>query len=171
MLMYGFYQYWRYAESRRDDESKGAMVLYILAATLYSVYACCWDLLTDWSMLRTHAKYPLLRDEVLCADHLPLYYFAIITNLVIRFSWIMYFPSQGLPFKVRTFIVAMLEMLRRWQWNFLRLENEHLGNIDQYRVTRNIPLPYIFDSSTHDSDIEDWDQPPTKGWVGRIFAL
>ena len=55
-------------------------------------------------------------------------------------------------------------MLRRWQWNFCkslrelvwfshidkhhtytdRLENEHLGNVDQYRVTREVPLPYRF---------------------------
>ena len=24
----------------------------------------------------------------------------------------------------------------------VRLENEHIGNIDQYRVTREVPLPY-----------------------------
>lgn len=90
------------------------MALYILSAMLYNVYACIWvravsafasradlnitqDYLTDWSLLRTHAKYPLLRDELLCADHLPvsripekaettkylttskqLYYFAIV---------------------------------------------------------------------------------------------
>jgi len=30
------------------------------------------DYLTDWSVLRVHAKYPLLRDEVLCADYLPV---------------------------------------------------------------------------------------------------
>ena len=41
-----------------------------------------------------------------------------ISNFVIRFSWIIYLPSRGLPFDVRSFILAMLEMLRRWQWNF-----------------------------------------------------
>jgi len=166
MLMYAFYYYWRSA----TGSGKAGLVLYILAATVYNVYACIWDYLTDWSLLRPHAKYPLLRDEVLCTDHIPLYYFAIITNFLVRFSWIMYLPSEGLPFNVRSFILAMLEMLRRWQWNFLRLENEHLGNIDQYRATRDVPLPYAFDSA-QDSDAEDWDQPLTnsKGWVGRIF--
>lgn len=51
---------------------------------------------------------------------------------------------------------ALFEMLRRWQWNFcesplarsvltptpVRVETEHLGNADAYRVTREIPLPY-----------------------------
>lgn len=44
--------------------------------------------------------------------------FKQISNTVIRFSWIMYLPSSGPPFQLRTFIVAMLEMIRRWQWNF-----------------------------------------------------
>jgi hypothetical protein len=116
--------------------------------------------------------------------------FEQISNLAIRFSWIIYLPHRGLPFDVRSFIVAMLEMLRRWQWNFrkplitqfvresnsvdlVRLENEHLGNIDQYRATRDVPLPYVFDSSAHDLDNEDWDQPGpnTRGWIGRILKL
>jgi hypothetical protein len=68
---------------------------------------------------------------------------------------------------VRTFITAVFEMLRRLQWNFCksisllifnfawiqgtlmkytdRLEIEHIGNMDQYRVNREIPLPYAFD--------------------------
>ncbi|KAF9787897.1 EXS family-domain-containing protein [Thelephora terrestris] len=156
MLMYAFYYYWRSATG-----GEASFVLYILAATIYNVYACIWDYLTDWSLLRPQAKYPLLRDEVLCTDHLYFYYFAMISNFVIRFSWIMYLPSKGLPFNLRSFILAMLEMLRRWQWNFLRLENEHLGNIDQYRATRDLPLPYAFDSA-QDSDADDWDQPCTS---------
>ena len=68
---------------------------------------------------------------------------------------------------VRCFITGMFEMLRRLQWNICksilvlifniawdtgnsneytdRLEAEHIGNMDQYRVTREIPLPYAFD--------------------------
>lgn len=54
--------------------------------------------------------------------------------------------------------------------NLVRLENEHLGNIDQYRATRDVPLPYAFDSSPQDSDIEDWDQPSANmGMALRIF--
>lgn len=37
-----------------------------------------------------------------------------------------------------------------------RLENEHLGNMDQYRVTREVPLPYPLDIS-HEDDHEDAD--------------
>ena len=36
----------------------------------------------------------------------------------------------------------------------VRLENEHIGNTDQYRVTREVPLPYSFDEVEHESDDE-----------------
>jgi len=59
---------------------------------------------------------------------------------------------------VRTFIGGFLEVLRRWQWNFYRLENEHLGNMDQYRATREVPLPYALnDRNADDDDGEDED--------------
>ena len=85
MLMYAFYYYWR----STGIFGGAGFVFYILAAIIYSGYACIWvraafvcpfgpnlnitqDYLTDWSVLRVHAKYPLLRDEVLCADSLPV---------------------------------------------------------------------------------------------------
>jgi hypothetical protein len=86
MLMYAFYYYWRSTGNSREGAS---FVLYILAAVIYNVYACIWvgaasafpsgpnsnptqDYLTDWSFLRIHAEHPLLRDEVLYPDYLPV---------------------------------------------------------------------------------------------------
>lgn len=49
------------------------------------------------------------------------------------------------------------------------MENEHIGNADQYRVTREVPLPYSFDHGTpaDDSDDDEDDQkanePPQLG--------
>ena len=39
-------------------------------------------------------------------------------------------------------VLAFLEMIRRWNWNFFRLENEHLNNCGQFRATKDIPLPF-----------------------------
>ena len=91
--------------------------------------------------------------------------------------WVIYIPQRGPNTFVRSFIVGFLEMLRRWQWNFCkllrylllvgaicidititdRLENEHLGNMDQYRVTREVPLPYAFNDSRRDDADDDDD--------------
>ncbi|THH19131.1 hypothetical protein EW146_g1993 [Bondarzewia mesenterica] len=131
--------------------------LFCLFGTIYSAYASSWDFLMDWSILKPHAKYPLLRSELVYSSYTPLYYFSVISNVLIRFIWVIYIPTQGRNFAVRTFIAAVLEMFRRWQWNFYRLENEHLGNMDQYRVTREVPLPYSFDEVGHESDGGDED--------------
>jgi xenotropic and polytropic retrovirus receptor 1 len=93
-----------------------------------------------------------------------------IFNVAVRFSWVALFPHSSSHFAVRSFVLAVLEVIRRVLWNFrgscglllsnlfsrihvslVRLENEHIGNIDQYRVTREVPLPYI----VRDDDKDD----------------
>ncbi|KAF9060165.1 EXS family-domain-containing protein [Rhodocollybia butyracea] len=143
------YYIWRRQGSSRNT----SFALWCLFGTIYSLYAAGWDVLMDWSLLRPHVKYRFLRAELIYTDYVPLYYFAIISNLLIRFIWVIYIPSSSAPnFYLRLFIAGFLEMLRRWQWNFFRLENEHLGNMDQYRVTHEVPLPY---DSHHRIDTDD----------------
>jgi xenotropic and polytropic retrovirus receptor 1 len=112
-----------------------------------------------------------------------------ISNVMIRFIWVWYLVPGPLNAATRGFIFACLEILRRVQWNFrqsllfpclgreldslilsrpftVRLENEHLGNADQYRVTREVPLPYSFDDA-HDSEEEE--MAPTKGGGRKIL--
>jgi hypothetical protein len=46
------------------------------------------------------------------------------------------------------------------------VENEHLGNMDQYRATREVPLPYHID---HDEDALGngaADEGAAQSWVG-----
>ncbi|KDR80317.1 hypothetical protein GALMADRAFT_62135, partial [Galerina marginata CBS 339.88] len=153
IITYLFYFMWRH----RQDTHGTIFAFWCLFSVCYSIYAGAWDLLMDWSVLRLHAKNPLLRPELIYSNHPPMYYFAIITNILIRFIWVIYIPSNGPNMMVRTFIAGFLEMLRRWQWNFYRLENEHLGNMDQYRVTREVPLPYVFNDRTREDDADDDD--------------
>jgi hypothetical protein len=44
-----------------------------------------------------------------------------------------------------------------------RLENEQIGNIDQYRIIREVPLPYSFDEVAPGTDGEDHD-----GELGKL---
>ena len=41
-----------------------------------------------------------------------------VTNILIRFIWVIYIPKNGPSMMLRSFIAGMLEMLRRIQWNF-----------------------------------------------------
>ena len=60
----------------------------------------------------------------------------------------------------------MLEVFRRWLWNFIRLENEHIGNADAYKIVRELPLPYPVKRQAVDKDGELLDSShaptPTK---------
>lgn len=48
-----------------------------------------------------------------------------------------------------------------------RLENEHLGNMDQYRVTREVPLPYSFEMQSNEEEEEHEPSPePDSGEGG-----
>ncbi|EKM58004.1 uncharacterized protein PHACADRAFT_58738, partial [Phanerochaete carnosa HHB-10118-sp] len=133
----------------------GCFVLWCIFGTVYALYASAWDLLMDWSVLRPRARHPYLRDELLYTNYIPLYYIAMVTNVLIRFIWVFYIPVRGPSVVLRTFIAGMLEMFRRLQWNFYRLENEHIGNMDQYRVTREVPLPYSVDEIHEDDEDEE----------------
>jgi hypothetical protein len=35
------------------------------------------------------------------------------------------------------------------------LENEHIGNIDQYRITREMPLPYAYEDRYETDEVDD----------------
>ncbi|KAJ7108542.1 EXS-domain-containing protein [Mycena epipterygia] len=139
-------------------------VAWIIFQTIYSFYALTWDLLMDWSIMHLHVRYPLLRKELVYSNHVYLYYVAIVSNTLIRFVWVFYIPTQGPDIVLRTFIAGFLEMLRRWQWNFYRVENEHLGNVDQYRVTREVPLPYSLDDPRGEDVDDDEDGSPSRKW-------
>ncbi|KAF8707831.1 EXS family, partial [Rhizoctonia solani] len=168
IVSYIAYYGWRHYGSNRDFR----MGVWILFATINSCYTSYWDLMMDWSVLQVKGvQYKFLRKELAYSNHILAYYVAIVTNVVLRFIWIWYIPSGGLPAGTRAFMFAILEMLRRVQWNFFRLENEHIGNADQFRVTREVPLPYVF-TGDRDSDDEDHGaERPTRKLSVRLPVM
>jgi hypothetical protein len=167
IIYYVLYYTWRH---KGGHQSGAAFIFWILLGVIYATYACTWDFLMDWSLFKPRARWPLLRDELLYSNHIWTYYLAILINLLIRFVWVIYIPASGPTFILRSFIAGLLEMLRRVLWNFIRLENEHLGNMDQYRVTREVPLPYSIDDLAHSDNEEDMDEDGVserKSWRSR----
>jgi len=154
MVAHFFYVLWRHQGARREGI---IFALYCLTAAVASIYAMTWDTLMDWSLLQRHSPNVLLRPNLVYTNHKFLYYIAIPSNAALRLAWVIFVPSRGPTMFIRTFIIGACEMLRRVQWNFYRLENEHIGNMDQYRVTREVPLPYLFDDPNRESDRDDDD--------------
>lgn len=105
---------WRGTGSPHDS---GIFITWIIFATVSSTYTCAWDFIVDWSLLRP--GYKLLRPD-LGYSHKWVYYFAMATNLVIRFVWVFWLPDIQQHTHMRSWIFAFFEMARRWQWNYYR---------------------------------------------------
>lgn len=63
-----------------------------------------------------------------------LYYIAIFNNLILRLVWVISISPDvkfalGISGEMWTFLVVFLELFRRCQWNFLRVEKEHIANL------------------------------------------
>merc|ERR1712127_884069 len=97
------------------------------------------------------------------------YYFAIVEDLVLRFSWaIKLLLIDGLGLKEYSELIisifAVLEVVRRFIWNFFRLENEHINNCGKFRAVRDISVAPM-DASDQQAIIAMMDNPdPSSLW-------
>lgn len=117
-----------------DDHFNVFFYLWMIAAVVSSLYAYTWDIKMDWGLLDKNAgENTLLREEMVYGSK-NYYYFAIVEDFILRFGWsvsvaltqtghILGDMVEWLPT-----ILAILEVTRRFIWNFFRLENEHLNN-------------------------------------------
>ena len=46
----------------------------------------------------------------------------------------------SIPGEAVSCVLQVLELFRRFVWNFIRLENEHLNNCGQFRIVRDISI-------------------------------
>lgn len=117
--------------------------LWIIAAFASTCYTYIWDVKMDWGLFDRNAKdNRFLREEIVYA-HKAYYYFAMIQDLLLRFTWtitVTIGEEQVINSEVLKTAVASLEVFRRFVWNFFRLENEHLNNCGQFRAVRDISI-------------------------------
>jgi len=62
-----------------------------------------------------------------------------------RSSWLFYvvFPGQKQHNAATSFFIALGEVARRFMWNFIRMENEHMTNVGHFLAARDVPLPFL----------------------------
>ncbi|GAM28042.1 hypothetical protein SAMD00019534_112180 [Acytostelium subglobosum LB1] len=135
--------------------SSPTRIIWLISGLVNSSYSYWWDLFMDWSILvkpKTSTwnpfKYTLRKKRMYNPTF--VYYIAIGTNFIFRMTWSLTKSLAQLTFILPSYklvvIIAILEVLRRGQWNVYRLENEHINNCGRFRATRDIPLPYEIDS-------------------------
>ncbi|KAK9118848.1 hypothetical protein Scep_016941 [Stephania cephalantha] len=128
------------------EKQRGVGWLYLVVvmssgATVYQLY---WDFVKDWGLLQFHSKNPWLRNELMIRRKF-IYYFSMGLNLVLRLAWlqtVLHSNFANVDYRVTGLFFAALEVIRRGQWNFYRLENEHLNNAGKFRAVKTVPLPF-----------------------------
>ncbi|KAJ4255448.1 Xenotropic and polytropic retrovirus receptor 1 [Fusarium torreyae] len=127
----------------RIHNSTSHLALFITFSTINSVYCSFWDLFMDFSLLQSGSRHWGLRD-ILALKRRWLYYFIMVVDPILRFAWIFYaiFTHNTQHSTIVSFMVAFMEVTRRGMWTLFRVENEHCGNVSQYKASRDVPLPY-----------------------------
>ncbi|GAA5901324.1 hypothetical protein JCM5296_006760 [Sporobolomyces johnsonii] len=176
IMYFWFYFNWRIPEATTGVSETWRLALFIVFASINSIYVATWDILMDWSLGHRNAKHPWLRQELgFFKDRWQIYYAIAVLNVVLRFSWVFYLAPHPSP-AVQSYTVALVEAARRIMWNTFRVEAEHIGNRDGYRVTRDVALPYVTASSPEANghnladDDDDADGVPFKTTRQRVFA-
>ncbi|KAG8192346.1 hypothetical protein JTE90_002166 [Oedothorax gibbosus] len=117
--------------------------LWIVFGISSSIYTYIWDIKMDWGLFDTNTgENKFLREEIVYSSP-NYYYFAIVEDLILRFGWTLSvsLTEMGLIHAdIMSSVLAPLEVIRRFVWNFFRLENEHLNNCGKFRAVRDISV-------------------------------
>ena len=119
----------------------------------------------DWGLGRVKSKHFFLRDELVWGNNKWFYYYCIVSNFIFRFFWAVTIT----PFTVivhmqpemLNLIAASIEIIRRFTWAILRVENEHLHNCGKFRAINFIPLPFDV-NKTEDDDVRYFSNVPVQ---------
>ncbi|XP_021861937.2 phosphate transporter PHO1 homolog 1 [Spinacia oleracea] len=126
------------------EKTTGYLCLVVALSSGATMYQLYWDYVKDWGLLQFHSKNPWLRNELMLRKKC-IYYFSMVLNLILRLAWLqtVLHPNFGnVDYRVIGLFLAALEVIRRGQWNFYRLENEHLNNAGKFRAVKQVPLPF-----------------------------
>ncbi|CAF2688139.1 unnamed protein product [Rotaria sp. Silwood2] len=124
------------------------LYIWIITAFIGATYKLIWDFKMDWGFFDKNAgENKLLRDQIVYPSKL-YYYAAMLEDIIFRYIWVinvfMQFRTRSAEYAdVIGFIFGLIEIFRRFIWNYFRLENEHLNNCGEFRAVRDISIAPI----------------------------
>lgn len=155
---------------RLSNHNPSKRTPFIVFAAFNAIATSTWDLVIDWSLFQPSKHNLFLRNDLYLAGpknwkngtydskRKAVYYVAMIWNVAIRFQWIVYAvaPSTIQQSATTSFVLAFLEVIRRFVWVIFRVENEHVANVHLFKVSSEAPLPYpIVYSPNMDMELSD----------------
>ena len=166
--------------------------IWILSLAASTMYSYTWDVFVDWDLGKKHSH--RLRPDLMYKWR-PFYYSAIVLDLVFRFIWSLTFVPASTENPLGSWyvhslipVISACEIIRRGVWALIRVENEHLNVITNYKPPEAPPMgeearsgdgiddhySSLFASAEEaDQQDADDDRGPTKGFtlILEIAAL
>jgi hypothetical protein len=132
----------RNLSANHDDIGLTEKALYrcwVAAVFINSFYSFYWDVAKDWdlslfSSARNSHMHPYGLRARLYFPSKELYYFAIVTDLLLRCTWSLKLSphlDHFADFESGIFLMEFLEVGRRWMWIFFRVETEWVRNTSE----------------------------------------
>jgi hypothetical protein len=111
-------------------------------ASVSTIYNLFWDYYLDWGLLQPNKKYFLLREKI--AYPQTFYYIAMIFDIITSTMWTWNFIHiKSSLNEWKNILTCTLDVVKRFIWVLIRVENEILANPEGYRTILAIPeLPY-----------------------------
>ena len=126
------------------NRNKNHLRLYfrIFIASITTCYNIFWDFYLDWGLCRKNNRYILLREKIVFPQ--VYYYVAMFYDIIIGTMWTWNFiPLRSSLSEWKFILTCTLEIIKRFNWILLRIENEIMSNPEGYRTLLAIPeLPY-----------------------------
>ena len=114
------------------------MYFRIFLASISTCYNLFWDIYLDWGLGRIKSKNIFLRDKL--TYPILFYYLAIAYNIITSTMWTWNFINiKASLTEWKNLLTCTLEMIKRFIWALIRIENEILSNPEGYRSILAIP--------------------------------
>ncbi|CAG8469874.1 6377_t:CDS:10 [Paraglomus occultum] len=129
--------------------TRDALVFWYLVHIFNTILANFWDMAMDWAFLRVWSAPNYGLREDLEFKPLWLYYVGIGSNTLMRLAWM---TDQRHHISVMI-TLAITEVLRRFLWNFFRVEKEHVYNVLIKRAVKDINIPFVVTKNNHEPTV------------------
>ncbi|KAG5008331.1 hypothetical protein JHK85_026873 [Glycine max] len=101
--------------------------LWLLSSVINSLYSFYWDITRDWDLSGFSRIFKFNKSNPisnLLYGRQWVYFWVIGSNFVLRCSWTYKLSAHLRHNYLTVFTITLLEMFRRFQWVFFRVENE-----------------------------------------------
>lgn len=140
-------------------------VFFLCLATIFEIF---WDMKIDWGLLQGSKKHPLLRHQLYY--HNPrFYYWCIFLNIFLRFNYVItiqpHFPHFFYGNQNLLVIIGMLELVRRFIWNTLKLERRCMDFEYDFITFDGLSLPFKVEINSRDKKLKKF----VEGFMEKQF--